>query len=279
MAPLICYVNGNFVPLEEAYLPVQDLAILRGYGVFDFMRTYDGKPFKLHEHLLRLENSARLIQLDMPASVAEIEQIVHETLRRNSLPETNVRVVLTGGVSTDGITPISRPGLIVLVTPLHTYPAECYEKGIKVITVKIDRYLPDAKTINYIPAILALKKAKAAGALEALYLNQQGHILEGTTTNFFIFHSNQLITPQDGILPGLTRDVVLALAQRHFEVVEQAVTFEDVRQADEAFISASNKEIMPVHHVDDLMIGNGRPGPQTQLLMEQFHRFIREALS
>lgn len=278
MSQLICYVNGAFKPVDEAYLPVQDLAILRGYGVFDFMRTYNGKPFKLYDHLLRLENSARLIELEMPAPVAEIEAIVYEALARNNLPEANIRVVITGGVTADGITPSSTPGLIVLITHVHLYPAECYEKGVKVITVELDRYLPGAKTINYIPAILALKKAKAAGALEALYINQQGHILEGTTTNFFIFQGDQLVTPGDGILPGLTRDVVLKLARENFRVIERAVTFDDVSQAAEAFISASNKEVMPVHHVNELKIGDGNPGPRTRLIMKEFRRFIREEL-
>jgi branched-chain amino acid aminotransferase len=274
---LICHVDGNYVPLDEAALPVQDLAILRGYGIFDFLRTYSGKPFKLRQHLERLANSAKVIELELPKSLGEIEGIVLETLQRNHLPEANVRIVVTGGVSGDAITPASHPNLIVLVTPLHQYPPACYEEGVKVITVEMDRYLPAAKTINYIPAIMALKQARAAGAIEALYTNRQNHILEGTTTNFFLFQSEQLITPKEDILPGVTRDVVLELARARFEIVERSITFDDLARADEAFITASNKEIMPVHHVNDLQIGQGKPGPHTRWLMDCFREFTQAA--
>lgn len=276
MSELICYVNGKFRPLSEATISARDLAVLRGYGVFDFLRTYHGRPFKLRQHLLRLERSAQAIYLDLPYPIEEIEAIVYETLQRNNLPEANIRIIVTGGPAVDSITPASNSGLLVLVTPVHTYPAAYYEQGVKVITVEIDRYLPQAKTINYIPAIMALKQAKAAGAVEALYVNQAGHILEGTTTNFFIFQGRQLITPQEDILPGVTRDVVLSLAQDQFKIVERTITLADLSQADEAFITASNKELMPVHHVNDVTIGNGiAPGPKTDQLLKSFWKLTR----
>lgn len=275
MTQLICYVNGNFLPLEDATLSVRDLAILRGYGVFDFLRTYQGKPFRLPEHLARLARSAQLIELVLPCPIDEIEQLVLETLKRNNLPEANIRIVATGGISGDSVTSEAEPSLIVLVTLPQQYPAACYEQGVKAISVETERYLPGAKTINYIPALIALRKAKAAGALEALYVNRQGQILEGTTTNFFVFQGSQLITPNDGILLGVTRAVVLELAQEKFEIVEHPLTFDDLSQADEAFMTASNKEIMPVHQVDDLQIGQGKPGPNTRWLMERFWRLTR----
>lgn len=273
MSELMCSVNGRMTPLGGANISVQDLAILRGYGVFDFLRTYHGRPFKLWEHLLRLERSAQAIGLTLPYPPVEIEGIVCETLNRNSLPEANIRIIVTGGVATDGITADGAPTLIVIVTPPHVYPAAYYERGIKVITVDIDRYLPQAKTINYIPAIMALNQAKAAGAVEALYTSPAGHILEGTTTNFFLFCGEQLITPQNDILPGVTRDLILELAQNHFDIVERAITFDDLPQADEAFITASNKEVMPVRQVNEVVIGDGQaPGPQTGHLMAAFRR-------
>ena len=274
MTDLICYVNGRFRPTNEAALPVQDLAILRGYGVFDFLRTYHGKPFKLQEHLFRLEQSAKIISLNLPGTRDEIENVVYDTLHRNTLPEANIRIVITGGVSSDGILPPQKTGLIILVTPVRRYPAEYYRQGVKAITVEVERYLPQAKTINYIPALLALKQARAAGAVEALYVDRQQHILEGTTTNFYIFRGARLITPTNDILHGVTRSVVLKLAQTHFEVIERPLTFDDLARADESFISASNKEIMPVHHVNDLQIGSGIPGPNTRQLMGDFHTFI-----
>lgn len=275
MSERVCYVNGRFLPVDQATLPARDLAILRGYGVFDFLRTYRGRPFKLRDHLLRLQTSAAHIGLDLPTTLDEIEQIVAETLRRNDLPEANLRLVVTGGITSDGITPDGDSGLIVLVTPVHKYPDECYRHGVKVISVETERYIPGAKTINYIPAIVALKQAKAQGALEALYVNRHGHILEGTTTNFFIFQDNQLITPIDDILPGITRNVVLELVRDEFHVVERPLTFDDLSRAEEAFITASNKEIMPVHHVNELQIGQGTRGPKTAWLMDQFRALTR----
>jgi branched-chain amino acid aminotransferase len=275
MADTICYINGEFVPLTEAALPVQDLAILRGYGVFDFLRTYNGKPFRLRAHLDRLAQSARLIDLDLPNPLSEVEAIVLETYDRNALPEANIRIVVTGGLSADSITPVAKPTLLVLITPAYQYPASYYETGVKVITVEVERYIPQAKTINYIPALMALKKAHKAGAIEALYINRQQQILEGTTTNFFVFHENRLITPVDGILPGITRNVVLELAQPDFEVLERPILVDQVVEFDEAFITASNKEIMPVCTIDRHSIGDGVPGPQTKLLMEIFQRTTR----
>lgn len=272
----ICYVNGQFLPLSEAGLPVQDLAILRGYGVFDFLRTYNGHPFRLAEHLQRLARSASLIELELPWSSAELESIVLQTLAKNMIPEANVRIVVTGGVSANSVTPDAGPGLLVLVTPARLYPAEYYTQGTKAITVPANRFIPDAKTINYMAALLAQKKARVADAVEALYVNEQGHILEGTTTNLFAFKGQQLITPMEGILPGVTRGVVLELAEDMFEVIERPLRLTELAEVDEAFISASNKEIMPLHTIDSTPIGSGRaPGPNTQRLMDRFRDFTR----
>ncbi|MDX1524025.1 MAG: aminotransferase class IV [Anaerolineae bacterium] len=283
MSDLICYVNGEFIPLNEGKLSVQDLAILRGYGVFDFLRTYNGKPFRLPAHLHRLQCSAQAIGLALPHPLDRLETIVLDTLGRNSLPEANIRIVVTGGPAPDAITPAAQPGLIVIVAPVHRYPAAYYDQGIKVITVETDRYLPRAKTINYIPAIIALNQARAAGAVEALYTNAEGHILEGTTTNFFVIHGSQLITPKDDILPGVTRDIILALAEDNdFEIIERPLTRADVELANEAFITASNKEIMPVRQVDDIIIGQSTsgpiPGPNTQHLMNKYKALLAAEL-
>ena len=272
MTHTICYVNGKYLPLTEAGLPVQDLAILRGYGVFDFFRTYNGQPFKLTEHLQRLARSASLIELDLPWSLTQIEEIVQRTLAKNTITESNVRIVVTGGVSSNSVTPDTGPGLIVLVTPLRVYPTEYYTHGVKAITVSANRFIPDAKTINYMAALMAQKKARAAGAVEALYINGQGHLLEGTTTNLFVFRGQQLITPHEGILPGITRNVILDLAQEMFEVVQRPISVDELPVVNEAFITASNKEIMPIRQIDDQIISSGEPGPLTRQLTEYFRQ-------
>lgn len=275
MAQPICYLNGNYVPFDQACLPLNDLGIVRGYGVFDFLHTYNGLPFKLREHVQRLQNSAKLIGLSLPWLTEEIEAIAQDTLARNNLPEANIRIVVTGGSSADFITPLGQPSLMVIVTPVSEYPREYYEQGVKAITVQIERFLPTAKSLNYISAIGALQQAKVTNAVEALYVNQQGHVLEGTTTNFFIFRGSQLITPKEGILNGITRDVVLELAKNQFEIVERPIYYSDLSSCDEAFITSSTKEILPVVQIDDLHISKGKPGENTQLLMELFHNYTR----
>jgi branched-chain amino acid aminotransferase len=271
----ICYLNGNYVPFDQACLPLHDLGIVRGYGVFDFLRTYKGVPFKLREHIQRLQNSAKLIGLSLPWSTEEIEAIAQDTLGRNNLPEANIRIVVTGGSSADFITPLGQPSLMVIVTPVSEYPREYYEQGVKAITVKIERFLPTAKTLNYISAIGALQQAKLTNAVEALYVNQQGYVLEGTTTNFFVFRDFQLITPKEGILNGITKEVVLELAKNQFEIVERPIYYSDLSSCDEAFITSSTKEILPVVQIDDLHISKGKPGENTQLLRELFHNYTR----
>ncbi len=275
MTQPICYLNGNYVAFDQACLPLNDLGIVRGYGVFDFLRTYNRVPFRLREHVQRLQNSAKLIGLNLPWSIEEIEAIAQNTLGQNNLPEANIRIVVTGGVSSDFITPLGQPSLMVIVTPVSEYPKEYYEQGVKAIAVQIERFLPKAKSLNYISAIGALQQAKLTNAVEALYINQQGHVLEGTTTNFYIFRESKLITPKEGILNGITRDVILELAENRFEIVEQPIYYSDLSSCDEAFITSSTKEIMPVVQIDELPISTGKPGENTQLLMHLFQNYTR----
>jgi branched-chain amino acid aminotransferase len=271
----IYYIDGEFVVADDAQIPADDLAILRGYGVFDFMRTYGGKPFHLDAHLRRLERSAELIQLDLPLSIDEIRAITLETLARNAYPEALVRIVVTGGTSPDNITPNGASRLLVMIKQLKPNPESWYRDGIKIITNPTERYLPDAKTLNYIPAIIALKRAAAQDALDAIYVDAQGNALEGTTTNLFAFVGERLVTPGLGILLGITRQAIIDLASQHFQVEVRDLPVSELMQADEVFICSSNKEICPVRQIDDQTIGAGKPGPQTQFLMEQFTQMAR----
>lgn len=275
----IFYVNGEYLPESAAQLNVRDLAILRGYGVFDYLRTYGGQPFRLDKNIERLCRSCELIELALPCSPAEIEAIVLETLRRNigSAAEFSIRLVVTGGVSSNNINPDGASSLIVIVQPVNDYPAENFTQGVKVITVENQRLVPAAKTIMYTPAILAQKKAKAAGAIEALYHDANGNILEATTSNFFVFFGNTLVTPpieNEEILAGVTRMTVLELAREHFQVEIRPLAYAELQRADEAFLSSANKQVMPVVQVDDLMIGTGQPGEGTQQLMALFQALI-----
>lgn len=266
----VFYVNGEFVDASTAVMPVTDLSIIRGYGAFDYLRTYGGKPFRLMANIERLRRSCEQIYLEFPWSDSELYDIVMETVQRNAFPEASLRILITGGVSPDNITPAGSPSLLVMVTPLKPQPAEWYSDGVKVITAEMDRIVPGAKSINYIPAIMALKHAQAAGAIEALYVNYQNHVLEGTTTNLFAFIGDQLVTPGETILPGITRNVVLELVQGVFDVVIRSITRDELYRADEVFISASNKQIVPVVQVDDRTIASGKAGERTRRVMALF---------
>jgi branched-chain amino acid aminotransferase len=271
----IFYVDGAFVEAKDAALPVKDLAILRGYGVFDYLRTYRGEPFMLEAHVERLLKSAGEIGLEVPWDAEAIIDIVHQTLKRNFQAgerprESNIRMIITGGDSPDNLTPAGQPRLVVMVTEAVPPPDHQYIEGVKIITVHMARYLPQAKSLDYIPGIRALARARELDAVEAIYVDSASHALEGTTTNLFAFFGETLITPDSGILPGITRSVVLQLAQDLFKVQQSPIVVHDLYHADEIFITASNKQIIPVIQIDDAVVGLGRPGNRTRRIMELF---------
>ncbi len=271
----IYYIDGKFVPSDEAVIPVTDLAILRGLGAFDFMRTYTGKPFCLGAHLERLEASTRKIGLQFPWTKDMLAHLVMETISRNSHKESNVRIIVTGGSSPDFMNPQGNPRLIIMVSPLPEMPAWWYSDGIHVTTHVAERTLAGAKSINYIQASIALEIARKQGAQEAVYMVPQGLVLEGATSNIFAITADRLITPGRGILPGITRQVILDMAQTYFSVKIRDLFLSELLDADEVFICGTNKGIVPVVKVDDTFIGNGKPGPNTSLLIQRFPDFVR----
>ena len=262
----IYYVDGVFVDSDQAVIPVDDLAVLRGFGVFELVRTYNGRPFFLKEHIERLHHSAEEIGLHMPWTTAELVDIVKVSLAKNSYREANIRIVVTGGSSPDFITPQDKPRLLVLISSLPALPQNWYREGVKIITRVTNRFKPGVKSINYIPATVALEEARQKGAIEALYLDRQDYVLEGTPSNIFAFLGNTLVTPGRDILSGITRQVVLDVAVKHFKVQIRNIARRELLEADEVFITGTNKGIVPVVQVDDTRIGNGTPGPLTQQL-------------
>ncbi len=271
------YIDGEYVLEEDAKISVKDMSILRGYGVFDFLRTYNRRPFYLDTHIGRLARSARLINLAMPLGNEQIEKIVMETMAKNPHhDEANIRLVVTGGVSPDSITPADNPKLMVMVTGLHACPAEWYDEGVAIITTHAERYMPGAKSINYIPAILALSRARQQDAIESIYVDHLGRLLEGTTTNFFAFIGDTLVTPSVSILPGVTRQVIISLVEKEFDLQIRDVHKDEIRLMDEAFLTASNKEVVPVVRMDDYRFGDGNPGERTLRIMALFSEFTRK---
>lgn len=268
------YIDGKFVSEDEAVLSVKDITVLRGFGVFDFLITYNKRPFRLEKHVARLENSARHIGLELNHSNKEICEIVMQTIEKNpDHKEENIRIVYTGGISSDGVTPQGNGILMVMATPKHELPDWWYTKGAKIITVDMERFIPEAKSSNYLSAVFAQQKAHSQGAIEAIYKNKDNRLLEGTTTNLFAFKGTTLITPPGGILPGVTRSAVLELLEKKYDIVLDFIPQADLADMDEMFITASNKEIVPIIQVDDIIIANGKPGEKTLALMADWKAY------
>lgn len=271
----IYYVDGDFVEDQDAKLPLSDLIILRGYGVFDFLRTYGGRPFHLEDHINRLQNSARLIGLACPWSSSEIIDITLQTIARNDYPEANIRLLITGGDSEDSISPGQQPRLVVTVGPVKRFPEQWYEDGVKIITARLNRYIPGAKSIDYIRAIVTLNDARAVGAVESIYVDIDDHVLEGTTSNLFAVINGRLVTPAEDILPGITRNVILELVKEDFQVELRNLPRAELLQAEELFLASSNKEVLPVCQVDDQPLKIA-PGPVTGRVLELFRAYTQE---
>ncbi len=271
------YIDGQFVDDDKAVLCAKDIVVLRGFGVFDFLITYNRRPFYLKEHVGRLENSAKYIGLELKHTNAQICEIVEETIKKNPHhKESNIRIVYTGGVSSDGVSPEGKGILMVMVTDKHMLPPSWYTDGVKVITVDMERFIPGAKSTNYLSAVFAQQQAKKEGGVEAIYVDRQNRILEGTTTNFFFFKNGKLITSNQDILPGITRSVVLKLVKEPFKVEIRDIDKSELESMEEVFITASNKEIVPVVKVNDLKIGGGMVGKNTLEVMRLFKEYTTE---
>lgn len=276
MSSYTYYVNGAFVNADEAGVSFHDLGFVRGYGVFDFLRTYGRAPFRLRAHLERLQRSAAAIDLPCPWSLDELERIVGETLARNpDVMDVSIRLVLTGGYSAGFLMPGDEPSLYVLVAPMNASDPRLYAEGASLITVEYERFLPSVKSLNYITAIMALKRARAVGAVEALYLSRKGLITECTTSNFFVVRDGRLISCDVDVLDGVTRAAALDAAADMYEVDYRPIAWDELAGVDEAFITSTTKEILPIVRVNDIVIGDGQVGRHTQRLMAALHALVQ----
>ncbi len=279
---MIIYLDGKYVPKEEAVVSIFDHGLLYGDGVFEGIRAYHGRVFKLEAHLLRLYESAKSICLEIPVTIQEMEEIVLETLRRNDLRDAYIRLVVTRGVGDLGLDPrkCAKATLFCIASSIQLYPAELYQKGLEVVTVPTRRNNGDAlspriKSLNYLNNILAKIEANLAGTLEAIMLNADGYVAEATGDNIFLIKNGVLITPPNyaGLLEGVTRNAVMELAwEQGMEVKEVLFTRHDIYIADEIFLTGTAAEIIPVVKVDGRTIGEGKPGPVTAKLTEVFHK-------
>jgi len=278
------FMNDQLVEAAEAKVSVFDHGLLYGDGIFEGIRLYDGCVFKLDEHLERLEYSAKAIMLDMPWSRQEIADAVCETCRANGLRDGYIRLVVTRGVGSLGLSikNCDKPQMIVIADKIQLYPEEYYEKGLEIITVPTRRINaaalpPTVKSLNYLNNILAKIEAQHLGYHEAIMLNDQGYVAECTGDNVFVIHKGELITPSAsaGALKGITRDTALSIAEELGVPWREAnVTRYDIWVADELFLTGTAAEIIPIVKVDARQIGEGQPGPITAKFLESFRKRV-----
>lgn len=272
----ICFLNGKILPFDNAYISLDDIGLLRGYSVFDFLRTYNGKPFLLKEHLSRLRNSAKALSLTVPLTDTEIGRTIEVLLQKNKLQEAQIRILLTGGRAIHGMQyDPAHPTFAILIEPLALPPSHCYTKGAKLMTNIYARQVYHAKTTDYLNAVKLASVREQQKAIEILYLSDC-KVLECSTSNFFIVKDQTVITPKESILLGITRGVVLQKLAQEIPTKERTIAVEELWEADEAFITATNKEIIPIVAIDTKPIGNGKIGPITQILMQRFAAYTAQ---
>ena len=277
------FLDGKFVPQEEAKVSVFDHGLLYGDGVFEGIRAYDGIIFKLEEHLARLYGSAKTIMLDIPYDRDEMREIVRQSCIQNGLQDAYIRLVVSRGTGDLGLDPrkCGRATVIVIADKISLYPPELYEHGMSIGTGSIRRSRaeiinPQIKSLNYLNNILAKLEANQRGWGEVLMLSEEGFVAECSADNIFMVRGGVLMTPAPhlGILLGITRQTVMDLArQAGYQVVETTFTRHELWNADEAFLTGSAAEIVPVVKVDERVVGDGKPGPVTQELSRLFRAY------
>jgi branched-chain amino acid aminotransferase len=279
------FIDGKYCSERDAKVSVFDHGLLYGDGVFEGIRAYNGRVFKLNEHIDRLYYSAKAILLEIPMTPAQMMKATVETIRANKLRDCYVRLIVTRGIGTLGLNPRSckKPSVIIIAGKIQVYPAELYARGMDIVTVPTVRNLhsavnPAIKSLNYLNNILAKIEANNAGVEEAVMLNAEGFVSECTADNLFIIKNRVLFTPPNhaGALYGITRGTVMELAEQlGVKVSETNLTRYDLFNADECFLTGTGAEIMPVIKIDGRVIGSGQPGALTRKLTEEYHALTK----
>src|ERR1700722_13154028 len=279
------YIDGKYFSERDAKVSVFDHGLLYGDGVFEGIRAYNGRVFKLKEHIDRLYYSAKAILLDIPMTHARMMQATVDTIRANKLRDCYVRLIVTRGIGTLGLNPRSckNPSVIIIAGKIQVYPQELYDRGMDIVTVPTVRNLnsavnPAIKSLNYLNNILAKIEANNAGVEEAVMLNAEGYVAEGTADNIFIIKNGALFTPPlyAGALYSITRGTVMEIAELSgMKVIEKNLTRYDLFCADECFLTGTGAEIMPVIKIDGRSIGTGKPGPLTRKLVQEYHALTK----
>lgn len=266
-------VNGGLVLAEDAGIGVGDLAMHRGYGIFDYFKLVNGRPIFMEEHLDRFFNSAREMYLDVEPSREQLRKAVEELIYRNDMPASGIKLLLTGGYSEDGYK-MGKPNLLIIQYPLAFQEENVPGMGLKLATHNHQRQLPYIKTIDYLAAVRLHPFMKENGIDDILYHNN-GTITECPRANFFIVTNNEILTPANNILRGITRSKALKFQIDGYRVVERDFTLDDIANAREAFVTSTTQYASPVAEIDGRMIGDGKIGPVTRLVREQLYKLIK----
>jgi len=267
------YLNGKWVKGKDLKISAFDITFLRGYGCFEVFRVYNRKPFKLNDHLKRFYRSAKILGLNIRFKKDQVIKIINQGIKINKNPELIVKLILTGGISQDSLS-ISKSSFIVEFLDFKPWPKIFYQRGIKVITFKTQRFLPEVKSTNYFQTIYGLRIAKKQKAQEILFC-YDGKIYEGGSSSFFAIIDKKLITPKNNILPSITKKVVIQLSKKlKIQIKERDLFLSEIKNFNEAFICSSTREIMPVIKIDNTVINKQKVGDLTKLLIEEFKNLI-----
>ncbi|WP_159477180.1 aminotransferase class IV [Dyadobacter sp. 3J3] len=270
--PFHLYFNGEISPLDSTIFKSNDLAILRGFGMFDYFRTYNGIPFRWDDYWQRFENSAKLLKLPLPLNQEETAEILADLHALSGEQEVAFRFVLTGGYAPDSVH-VVKPNFLIRTEALPQDNPAGLLKGIKVLPYQYVRDLPEIKTTNYVHMVLMAEDMKKQGASDLLF-HKDGEISELTRSNFFLFKGDTLITSNNNILNGITRRAVLELAEPHFKIEIRPVLYSELATADEAFTTSTTKWVMPVVQIGDNPVGDGKAGQRTLSLQDAFKKVI-----
>ncbi|MEO6281842.1 MAG: aminotransferase class IV [Dyadobacter sp.] len=270
--PFHQYFNGDIIDIESSVFKTNDLGLLRGYGLFDYFRTYNGVPFRWDDYWQRFENSARLLKLELPVSKQDTEKALADLHAMSGEQEVAFRFVLTGGYAPDSVH-VVQPNFLIRTEPLPQDNPAGRLKGIKVLPYEYVRDLPEVKTTNYVHMVLMADELKRQQAADLLF-HKDGEVSELTRSNVFIFIGDKLITSDRNILNGITRRVVIELAKPHFDIEVRQVSYKEVITADEAFTTSTTKWVMPVVQIGDVPVGNGLAGKRTLFLQELFEKLV-----
>jgi branched-chain amino acid aminotransferase len=278
------YVNGEFYKKEDAKISVYDRGLLYGDGVFEGIRIYDGKAFKLKEHVDRIFESAKAIYIDIGLTKEKLTKDIEDCIEKNNKKDAYIRVVITRGAGTLGIdlANLGRSTVVIIVDDINLYPDKLYNEGIKIMTssyrrIPVECFDVRIKSLNYLNNVLAKMEAKRMGCMECLMLNVDGYVVECTVDNIFIVKDSIIKTPDIcyGALNGITRNVVIdTLRDMNYKVEEKLLARLDVYNADEVFLTGTAAEIIPVNNVDDIVINDGKPGEITKKIMKEYKNVV-----